>query len=71
MKRRAPKSRIRIMRAVRIDGTYATSPADDPPTYWHESRRTWLQDDGTRYQSIGAAEAAIARFKLADGRVVT
>lgn len=71
MKRRSPNVRgIRIMRAVRIDGTYATKPADDPPTYWSESRRDWIRDDGTHYPSIGAAQTAIKRFRLAEAAVV-
>jgi hypothetical protein len=72
MKRRAPKVRgVRVMRVVYIDGTFATKPADDPPLYWNESRRDWMREDGTHYKSIDAARAAIKRFKIVDGSVIT
>lgn len=71
MKHRAPRvSGIRVMRTVRIDGTHATRSADDPPMYWNESRRDWMRDDGTHYKTLGAAQAAIKRFKLTDGSPV-
>ena len=71
MMRRSPKVRgIRIVRTYRINGSHATQPADDPPTYWNESRGDWTPGDGTHYKTLGAAQDAIKRFKLTDGSPV-